>query len=138
MDELLVLGKTYFDKYRSFILYISIGFTGLAADMLTFLILVDVFKIDPLVVNPISMSVGIVNNFFLNAYFNFKKTDNLLRRLASFYVVGLFGIIVSDAFIWLFHDVLVLPLIPVKAVSIVLIAIMQYFLNRTFSFSSKK
>jgi len=137
---------------RSFFLYIIIGFSGLTLDMISFILMVRVLHIHELVANPISMSVGIVNNFFVNAYFNFKKTDKILARLLSFYVVGLSGILVSNLFLWLFNGVMggfidsILGFLwellvqyrleLVKAASIVFIAIMQYFLNKRFSFKS--
>jgi len=96
------------------------------------------------------MSAGIINNFLLNAFFNFKKTDKLLRRFATFYTVGLVGMAVGDAFLWVFNGafreffgIILLSISPiiakyqlelVKGVSIIFIAIMQYFLNKRFSF----
>lgn len=142
--------KTLVVKKKSFFLYISIGFTGLTLDLITFVLLVRFLHVSEYVANPISMSVGIVNNFFLNAYFNFKQTDKLFARLASFYLVGLTGIVVGNLFLWLFNDALgsvlqrvltfISPLLAkyqlelVKAASIVFIAVMQYFLNKRFSF----
>ncbi len=142
--------KNFVVSKRSFFLYITIGFTGLTLDLISFILMVRFLHVSEYVANPISMSVGIINNFFLNAYFNFKQTDKLLARLASFYLVGLTGIVVGNVFLWLFNDVLghslfeilsfFSPILAkyqlelVKAASIVFIAIMQYFLNKRFSF----
>lgn len=140
-----------FDK--RFYKYIIIGFSGLFLDMLLFLLLTKVFKVNHLIANYFSMSVGIVNNFFLNAFFNFKKKDNLFKRLSIFYGIGLIGIAISELFIFLTHDILIetylktqilniigeelykyeLPLI--KFISIVIIAIIQFFLHRKFTFA---
>jgi dolichol-phosphate mannosyltransferase len=152
MNTLIQKIKAVVQERHDFLLYVSIGFTGLTLDLITFIVLVRIFHMGELIANPISMSVGIVNNFFLNAYFNFKKTDRLLSRLASFYSVGVVGIIVGDIILWLFNDVLgphvhtVLAFFSaavasyqlelVKAVSIVIIAVMQYFLNKRFSFKN--
>ncbi|MCC7303928.1 GtrA family protein [bacterium] len=135
---------------KSFIKYILIGFTGLALDLLTFIFMVRVLGLNELFANPISMTVGIVNNFFWNAFLNFKRTDNLFRRFLTFYSVGLFGIFFGNTFLWFFHTVIgdyvngillfASPLAAhyqlelIKATSIVIIAIMQYFLNKRFSF----
>lgn len=136
---------------RSFILYILIGFTGLSLDMISFVFLTRYLHLNEYVANPISMSVGIINNFFINAFFNFKRTDRLLSRLSRFYSVGVVGIFVGNAFLWFFNGVIggwifaflnwISPLIAqyqlelVKAASIIFIAIMQYFLNKKFSFN---
>ena len=150
MENLIQKLKDLIIKNRSFILYIMIGFTGLALDMISLVVMVRVLHMNDLIANTISMSVGIVNNFFLNAYFNFKKTDKLLSRFLSFYAVGLFGIGIGTAFLWFFNGVIgaqVSAILSsfaailaqyrleiVKAVSIVVIAIIQYFLNKKFSF----
>lgn len=126
----------YIKKYRSFIIYISVGFVGLSVDFLLFLFLVKVLYVLPLIANPITMSLGIVTNFFLNAHFNFKKTDKLLKRLLMFYSVGILGIIVSNTIIYIFHNVLHGPIELVKAGAIVIIAVSQYFLNSKIAFKA--
>ncbi len=139
-------------KQKAFILYILIGFTGLALDLISFVFMIRVLKMNELIANPISMTVGIVNNFLWNAFLNFKKTDRLLSRFMSFYAVGLFGIMIGNFFLWFFNGVIGVQvgqllgffsgilvkfqLEIVKAVSIVVIAIIQFFLNKRFSFKS--
>lgn len=143
--------KSIFSRYRNFILYILIGFTGLTLDFITFVILTRYLGLHEQIVNPISMSVGITNNFFLNAFFNFKKTDSLFKRYISFYLVGVIGIFISAWFLWFFNDFLgnnvqaildgALPFLRqyriefVKAVSIIVIAIIQFFMNKRISFN---
>lgn len=137
-------------RHRPFFLYMTIGMTGALLDFCTLLFLVNLLQVNEYIANPISMSVGITNNFFLNAYFNFKKTDKLFKRYLSFYAVGIIGILISNLFLWVFNDLLggniqsvldaVVPFVSayrleiVKAVSIVVIAVIQYVLNKRFSF----
>lgn len=128
------LTRLHLIKYRDFIFYVTIGFTGLFLDFLTFIVLVKVAGVSVFISNTISMTVGIVNNYFLNAFFNFKKTDQLFRRFLLFYAVGLFGILLSNIVIFLLYDKLGLWLEGVKAFSIVLVAVIQFFLNRALSF----
>lgn len=150
MKEFLQKITELIKQKRSFILYILIGFTGLTLDLISFVVMVRIFHINEFIANPISMSVGIINNFFINAFVNFKKTDRLLMRFLSFYLVGIVGIFVGNTFLWFFNGVIggyvgavltwISPVVAkyqlelVKAVSIVFIAIMQYFLNKRFSF----
>jgi putative flippase GtrA len=87
-------------------MYVVIGFSGLTLDMLSFLFMVKVLHMHELVANPIAMSVGIINNFFLNAFFNFRETDRLLSRFLTFYTVGIVGIIVGNLILWFFNGVI--------------------------------
>jgi len=138
------------ERRKSFLLYIAIGFTGFFIDLLLFVLLVRAFQVNPYWANLVSTTAGITNNFLLNAYFNFKKTNRLLTRFLTFYVVGLAGIAIGDAFIWIFNDFLgrqtsfmILLLVPsfiklqlelVKVGSLFVVAILQYTLNKRFSF----
>ena len=67
--------------------------------------MVRIFHLNEFIANPIAMSVGIINNFFINAFVNFKKTDRLLIRFFSFYSVGIVGILVGNTFLWFFNGV---------------------------------
>lgn len=151
--HLLAIAQERFKKNKSFFLYILIGFSGLTLDMLSFTLMTRGFHLSEYIANPISMSLGIINNFFLNAFLNFKKTDRLGARFMSFYTVGLVGVAVSNGILWLFNDILgnmvsallmwITPVLAqyrlelVKGGSIVVIAILQYFLNKRFSFQSR-
>lgn len=144
-----------FRKDASFIKYILIGFTGLSLDMLSFMFMVYILNINHLIANPIGMCIGIINNFFLNAYFNFKKTDKILIRLIKFFSIGVFGIFVSELIIYLIHDLFfakllfetVNPLLNgrflsievtlTKGFSIIVIAVIQYFLHKRITFKGE-
>jgi putative flippase GtrA len=150
--EIINLLKSNLKKHENFIKYITIGLVGLVVDMGIFALLVHVFNVNELIANPIGMVAGIVNNFLMNAFFNFKKTDKLFRRFTAFFTIGIFGIFFSEGFIFLIHRVLFLQLLGhsmlsnqgenffkielliTKGVSIVLVALIQFFLNRKISF----
>ncbi|WKZ30054.1 MAG: GtrA family protein [Candidatus Dojkabacteria bacterium] len=122
-------------KYKNFIIYCLIGFTGLSFDMGLFYVMFNMLHINYMLSNAASMSLGITNNFILNAFFNFKKTDKFFIRFLKFYLVGIFGILLSNLILYVFHDMLDMNANIVKAVSIVFIAILQFMLNRRLSFA---
>jgi putative flippase GtrA len=107
----------------------------LSFDMGLFYVLFNVMGVNYLIANAVSMSLGITNNFVLNAFFNFKKTDQFIIRFLKFYMVGILGILISNAILFIFHDLLGLDANIVKAISIVFIAILQFLLNKRVSFS---
>ncbi len=133
-----------------FFKYVLIGFTGLTLDFLSFILFVDVLQISEYIANPISMSIGIINNYIFNALINFKIKDGLFRRFLYFYSIGIIGIILSQLFIFLVHDIIFMKIINIsfagflsiellitKALSIVFIAIIQYLLHKKFTFKQK-
>ena len=64
--------------------YCLIGVTGASLDAVLFWLMTRAGVYYQLA-NFISVTCGIVNNFFLNAFFNFKTKNRLLRRFCSFY-----------------------------------------------------
>lgn len=123
-----------FKKYRNFILYSLIGFSGVFIDMITFLILFNLLNIDKNISTTISTSLGITNNFILNAVFNFKVKDKIFIRFITFYGVGMVGLVLTLVIFYIFVDVLKLNANIVKAGSIIIVVIVQYTLNKKLSF----
>ena len=130
MDFILKL----YNKYRNIILYCIIGCVGASLDFIIFSALTIWGGIYHLTANIISVSAGIVTNFFLNYFFNFKSQGNMLLRLLSFYAVGISGLCLSLFLLWLLIDYARFPVLPVKAVTIFLVTVVQYTLNKTISF----
>ena len=121
-------------RYDTFIKYSLIGVTGVVLDFGMFAILTKYFKVYYQFANILSVSLGITNNFLLNAYFNFKLTDNLFVRFMKFYSVGLVGLMLSTVFLFIFIEVMLIEGILAKIVVIGVVAIIQFKLNKIFSF----
>ncbi len=120
---------------RHFLLYTAIGLSGVALDFLIFALLISKTDINYLLANFIAISIAILNNFLLNAYFNFKKTDGLLYRFASFYFVGLLGLGLSQILL-IFFIALGFNEIIAKLLTLPPILIFQFMLNKKYSFKS--
>jgi putative flippase GtrA len=125
-------------KYRSFILYGIIGVSGATFDYFLFILFVNIFEWNMLLSNILSVSVGIINNFILNVIFNFKTKDHLLLRFVSFYSVGLVGLALSTLILKIFVDDFGFNSSIVKLGSIVIVVLVQYFLNKSISFRKSK
>ncbi len=120
---------------REFILYALIGVSGVVLDMVLFAVLTEGLCWGYQLANWVSTSAGITNNFLLNAFLNFKKRDALWGRYAKFYLVGCVGLALTALMLWVGVDVLQAPAVIVKAVSLVVVLLVQYGLNKRFSFS---
>lgn len=86
------------------------------------------------VANFISVNIAIGASFALNARFNFRKTDNLPRRAAKFFSVGYFGLLISFAILWIGVDLMGLSETLVKVFSVIVVAGVQYLLNKFLTF----
>ena len=130
--------KKICSRNRNLIIYCMIGVSGVILDFIVFYLLSIKLKIFYQYANIISVSVGITNNFILNAFLNFKVKDNLIKRFFSFYVVGVIGILISSLLLYIFIDLAKYSILSTKIFTIFIVTIIQYNLNRLVSFRQIK
>ena len=130
--------RKLYNKYRELIKYCIIGCSGALLDFIVYTILIKAFGMNYLLANALSVTAGITNNFFLNAYLNFKVTDKLFKRFISFYLVGMLGLLVSEILLYLLVDIMSMNSIIAKIITIFVITIVQFILNKTITFKKKK
>lgn len=121
---------------RNLILYGIIGGLSSGLDAGVFALLVKAAGCDKFLANTISIHCGIFLSFFLNSRYNFKKTDDFWGRFIPFYLTGLFGLALSQGILWLGGRIGSDTLIT-KLVSIVIVALVQFFINRAVAFRDK-
>lgn len=119
---------------RQFVFYTAIGLSGVLLDYVLFLVLTRYLGVHHQLANAISTSAGIINNFTLNAWFNFRVRDRLFRRFLGFYAVGLSGMGATALLLFLFVDLLRFSPSIVKLASLVVVLLLQYNLNRWITF----
>ena len=114
--------------------YCVIGVSGVALDYASYFVLFNWIGVYYLLANAISSSLGIINNFLLNSSFNFKVKDRMLDRFVSFYCVGLLGLAVSSAMLFVLVSRSHMNPNYAKLWTLVVIVLLQYNLNRLISF----
>lgn len=125
---------TLFREYRQMIVYIIIGCTGATLDFIIFSLLIHFDILHYVVANIVSVSLAITNNFLLNAFFNFKMRDQFWKRFSSFYAIGLFGLVVTSGCLYVFVSLLHFEVHVSKFLIIFVAFLLQYNLNKRFSF----
>jgi putative flippase GtrA len=122
----------------SFLKYALIGCLGLVVDMGLFYFFTKVLSINYLVSNVMSSSLAVLHNFILNSWITFKVKDKLLLRFISFYSIALAGMAVSSGMLALFIEVFHMDDMISKAISVFVVALLQYFVNKKWTFGEKK
>ena len=117
-------------------MYCVIGVCGVAIDAGIFFLLLcfPFWERFYLLANAVSVVCGIINNFLLNAFFNFRKTDNLRQRFLCFFLTGLFGMTLGSVIIYGLVNLSGLNVAFAKLVSIFIVTIVQFLLNYFISF----
>lgn len=126
-----------YSRFRNLILYGIIGgfCAGLDFGIYTVLCYWDIMPY--LWANIISIHVGIFTSFVLNRSINFKVKDKVKTRFLSFYTVGLVGLGISTLMLWMMVDMAHWNEIVCKLVTIVVVALVQFLLNKYITFKQK-
>ncbi|MEV6110586.1 GtrA family protein [Streptomyces sp. NPDC051940] len=120
---------------RQLVGYTLVGGSGVLLDLVAFLLLFNGLGLHEQLANGVSTTLGITNNFVLNALFTFGKRDRLLVRFLRFYAVGLVGIALTFGLLWLAAGRFGVDPNLVKAGSLPLVLAVQFVLNRKWSFN---
>ncbi|MFF1718912.1 GtrA family protein [Streptomyces sviceus] len=120
---------------RQLLSYTLIGGSGVVLDLVVFLLLHNTAGMNEQFANAISTTLGIANNFVLNARFTFERRDRLVVRFLRFYAVGLTGIALTNLLFLAFTDGLGIDADMIKAASLPLVLALQFVLNRKWSFA---
>ncbi len=129
--------KQFYLRFRNLILYGIIGGFCAALDFVVYTALCYFDVMPYLWANIISIHVGIIMSFMLNRSFNFRVKDRTKHRFFSFYAVGLTGLGISEVMLYLMVAVGGLNEVMCKLVSIVIVAMIQFVLNKYITFKTR-
>lgn len=121
-------------SFRELILYGMIGGFSAALDFGVYTLLVSCLAVHYIAANSLSVLAGIVTSFTLNRNYNFRVRDRTPVRFASFLTVGLVGMAVSNAVLWLLVTRLALDALLSKLLAVVVVAAMQFVANKYVTF----
>lgn len=111
--------------------YGAIGVTGVTIDTLLFVLLTRA-GMPPVPATLVSTTVGILNNYVLNAKLNFGTSLNLVHG-RRFLTVGLVGLVVSAASLQLLIALGVDEVVA-KLVTVPVVVVSQFVVNKRWSF----
>lgn len=123
-----------FSTHKNLILYFCIGVSAAVIDVLVYVSLYRNTQLPAATATSLSVGSAILYAFLLNAYFNYKTSDNLLRRFTSYSLISGVGLLVSATIIYLLVDLLGWDGIIIKLATLPIIFLLQYSLNTKFTF----
>ncbi len=129
--------KQLYSRFRNLILYGIIGVFCAALDFGIYTALCYWDIMPYLWANIISIHVGIFTSFALNRSLNFKVKDKPVTRFLSFYAVGLAGLGISELMLYLMVTIGGLNEVFCKLLSIVVVAFVQFILNKYITFKKQ-
>lgn len=136
--KIIEIFKKIFSQHRTAVLYFAIGINAAAIDLIVYLVLFNLVSLPAVVSTIVSVSAATVFGFIMNIIFNFKVYDKLFLRFLSYSSVSGVGIVLSAGFLYFFHDVAGFDGNLIKVLSLPVIFLTQYLLNKTISFRKSK
>jgi putative flippase GtrA len=130
INKLIVL----FRGNRQFVLYCLIGASGATLDFLVYAAVVKWGGGHYQIANAIGYASGTALSFSLNARFNFRTRDLLMLRMISFFGVATLGWAASAGILQMTVGWLRWNKYLAKLMTIFVTVLLQYNLNRLFSF----
>lgn len=134
MGFISTLTLSLYCRFRNLILYGIIGALSASFDFLLFYFLTTTLNVYYLFANVFSVTCGICLSFFLNREYNFKVKNKFIKRLTIFFSVGFFGLIISSGLLYAFVVFLQFEKVLSKLLSIILVVLMQFLLNKFITF----
>jgi putative flippase GtrA len=126
--------KKFLFQKKQFLLYCLIGGSGTAVTCLLYALLVQNGGQTVQVANAIGYSAGTLLSFVLNAWFNFRVSDRIAQRLAAFFGVAFLGWLASAGLLYILVGQWHWNALYAYVVVILAVVLLQYNLNRMFSF----
>lgn len=138
-------------SFKELVKYGIVGFIGLGVDWAAFFLFRDVLGINYIASHILGSILAITNNFLLNSYFTFKATDKIWQRAISFFGIAGIGLVIGSALLPVFVQLISFTLSYFDLVSLapktiqnfaklaitIIIAFLQFFLNKYFTFKKK-
>jgi putative flippase GtrA len=118
---------------RQFLLYATIGAFCASIDVLIFNSLMNI-EIETFYANFASTSCGILLSYTMNSKITFKSFTKFKTSPIRYAIVGTIGILMTSAILLLFVNQLEFEPLLVKIMTIPLVAVTQFLLNKTWSF----
>lgn len=127
--------RSLYSSHRHFILYALFGVISTSVEFALFAVL---YRYMPyLWANVIAFHCGILCSFILNRNINFKKENKTILRFGLFYVIQIICLLLNSLILYLCVDLGHWNPLVAKVLSIVLTALLPFFLNKYLTFGKR-
>jgi putative flippase GtrA len=90
-----------------------------------------------LVAAPIAYVSGTITNYTLNTILVFKSSGNIKKEFPLFAVIGIGGLLWTEAIMWVFVDMFGTYIMVAKIIAVIFVLNWNFFMRKKFVFSPK-
>lgn len=135
----LFSGKTN-NYFLQLFRYTFVGGFAFMVDFGTLYILTDYLKIYYLISAGIAFILGLIVNYLLSIkwVFNVRVVENHMLEFLIFSLIGLVGLGLTEFFLWLFTDILLIYYLVSKAITAFMVYFWNFTARKIFLFNKKQ
>lgn len=142
MKKIIKLIKELCIKYKELIMYGIMGVLSTIVNIVSFTIFEKIFGIPALVSNIIAWIITVIFAYITNKLYVFEsksfKKDILMKEIISFTSARIFSLLLEEAILYIFIDIMNMNSIIVKVFSNIVVIIVNYILSKLVIFKKDK
>lgn len=122
-----------------FFRYFLVGGLAFIVDFTLLFLLTEFGHLYYLLSASIAFVAGVTVNYALSIswVFSYRSVENRMQEFAMFTIIGIIGLVMNDALMWVFTELLGLHYLGSKAVAAALIFVFNFAARRVLLFSGK-
>lgn len=131
-----------YNRYREQILYLVFGGVTTLISIITYAVFTELADINILIANILSWIISVAVAYATNKSVVFrsdkKGVAQVLTEALSFYAGRLLTLLIEEAILFVFIDLVKLPNMPVKIIAQIIIIVLNYIISKVFIFKKTK
>ena len=131
-----------YNRYREQILYLVFGGLTTLISIITYAVFTELADINILIANILSWIISVAVAYATNKSVVFrsdkKGAAQVLTEALSFYAGRLLTLLIEEAILFVFIDLVKLPNMPVKIIAQIIIIVLNYIISKVFIFKKNK
>jgi putative flippase GtrA len=133
MDLEKIIDKVFLLKFIKFCL---VGFSGVFVDFGFTYFFKEVMKLQQYYANAIGFTVAATTNYLLNRVWTFQsKNPEIAMEFTRFFIIGLIGLGINSAIIWLMNGKFKVNFYLSKLVATIIVTGWNFLINAYFTFA---
>jgi putative flippase GtrA len=114
-----------------------VGLSGVATNMLSTLVLKEIFHLEKYIANTVGFTLGITLNYIINRIWTFESSRPIKNEITKFYLIAGIGITLNHLIVYLTHEQLIMNFYLAKVVAVCGIFSWNFIMHSRYTFRNQ-